>query len=134
MSLRETIIEAIRTIKDPEIPINIYDLGLIYDIDVNESGVATITMTLTTPNCPVAEALPTGVRTKVGELPGVSEAHVKLVFDPPWSPEKMSEDAKLALDYAGPGGFEALKSRDPFTNLTVRRSGGGPSRSGKETY
>lgn len=128
MPMRDAIIEAIRTIKDPEIPINIYDLGLIYDIELLESSEEShdvrITMTLTSPNCPVAEALPSSVGAKVRELPGVSDVKVHLVFDPPWTPEMMSEDAKLALDYTGPGGFDALKRKDPFTGLTVNRRPG----------
>lgn len=130
--LRQAVVDAVRTIKDPEIPVNIYDLGLIYDIAIEEAGEAgakvMITMTLTTPNCPVAEALPNSVRAKVRELPGVAGAEVKLVFSPPWSPEKMSEDAKLALDYDGPGGFEAAKRRHSLTSLTIGRKPG--SRSG----
>lgn len=125
--LHQSIIDAIRTIKDPEIPVNIYDLGLIYDIAIStedEGAIVTITMTLTTPNCPVAEALPNSVRAKVRELPGVADAKISLVFDPPWSPEKMSEDAKLALDYDGPGGFEAAKRRHSLTSLTVGRKPG----------
>ncbi len=125
-AIKDAVIETIRTIKDPEIPINIYDLGLIYAVEVDETRNVSITMTLTSPNCPVAEALPSSVRTRVREIPGVVEARVDLVFDPPWSPEMMSEDAKLALDYAGPGGFEAKVRKSAFTGLTVNRRSGGP--------
>lgn len=123
--LREKVIEAIRTVYDPEIPVNVYDLGLIYDVVVEgEPGKAqvAITMTLTTPNCPVAELLPQTVQTKARAVEGVVDASIDLVFDPPWTPAMMSDDAKLALDYDGsPGGFAAMK-KGPFTSLSVRRN------------
>lgn len=95
--LREEVIRALRTVHDPEIPVNIYDLGLIYGLDVDASGSVSIRMTLTAPNCPVAGSLPAQVETKVRSVPGVEEVRVELVFDPPWSPARMSEAARLAL-------------------------------------
>ena len=91
------VIEALRTIFDPEIPVNIYELGLIYDVKVEESGAVEIRMTLTSPHCPVAQSLPADVQAKVKEVPGVTEAKVDVVWEPPWDPAKMSEAAKLQL-------------------------------------
>jgi len=96
-ALYESIIEALKEIYDPEIPVNIYDLGLIYGVDVTENGHAAVTMTLTTPNCPVAESMPAEVELRVSAVPGVSTADVNLVWDPAWDPQKMSDDAKLEL-------------------------------------
>lgn len=90
------VIEALKEIYDPEIPVNIYDLGLIYGVDVNEGHVL-VTMTLTTPHCPVAESMPGEVEMRVGAVPGVGDAEVSLVWDPPWDPQKMSDEAKLEL-------------------------------------
>ncbi|MBO9575808.1 MAG: SUF system Fe-S cluster assembly protein [Sphingobium sp.] len=95
--LYEAIIEALKEIYDPEIPVNIYDLGLIYGVDVTSDGHAAITMTLTTPHCPVAESMPGEVEMRVGAVPGVGNAEVNLVWDPPWDPQKMSDEAKLEL-------------------------------------
>jgi FeS assembly SUF system protein len=91
------IIDALQTCYDPEIPVNIYELGLVYGIEVGDSGEVRIKMTLTAPNCPVAEALPLEVESKVSAVEGVTSAHVELVWDPPWSPGRMSEEAKLQL-------------------------------------
>ncbi|MCU7811003.1 MAG: SUF system Fe-S cluster assembly protein [Candidatus Thiodiazotropha sp. (ex Notomyrtea botanica)] len=91
------IIEALRTVYDPEIPVNIYDLGLIYRIEVDESGVVEVDMTLTAPACPVAGTLPHEVGRVIDGVPGVSDATVRLVWDPPWSQERMSEEALLQL-------------------------------------
>jgi FeS assembly SUF system protein len=91
------IITALREIYDPEIPVNIYDLGLIYGVDVTADGHAVVTMTLTTPHCPVAESMPSEVELRVGAVPGVGNAEVNLVWDPPWDPAKMSDEAKLEL-------------------------------------
>lgn len=98
--LEEKVIDALRTCYDPEIPINIYDLGLIYGLDVNGGAVA-IRMTLTAPNCPVAGSLPGEVERKVRRVPGVTEAKVELVWDPPWDRTRLSPAAKLqlGLDY-----------------------------------
>ncbi len=89
------IVEVLRTIFDPELPVNIYDLGLIYKVEVDAAGVATIQMTLTTPACPVAETLPPEVEAKVTSVDGVSDAHVELVWEPPWTPDRMSDAARL---------------------------------------
>ncbi|MEJ7932791.1 SUF system Fe-S cluster assembly protein [Sphingobium sp. AN558] len=94
--LYESVIEALKEIYDPEIPVNIYDLGLIYGVDVNEGHVM-VTMTLTTPHCPVAESMPGEIEMRVGAVPGVGDAEVNLVWDPPWDPAKMSDEAKLEL-------------------------------------
>ena len=96
-NLYDAIIEALKEIYDPEIPVNIYDLGLIYGVDVTEDGHAVITMTLTTPHCPVAESMPGEIELRVGAVPGVGDAQVNLVWDPPWDPQKMSDEAKLEL-------------------------------------
>jgi len=89
--------DTLRNCYDPEIPVNIYDLGLIYGVDVTTEGHAVVTMTLTTPHCPVAESMPGEVELRVGSVPGVGTAEVNLVWDPPWDPQKMSDDAKLEL-------------------------------------
>ena len=91
------VIEAIRTCYDPEIPVNVYELGLIYDVKVDPAGVAAVRMTLTSPNCPSAQELPLEVDAKVRGVPGVSDAKVEVVFDPPWNTCMMSEAAKLQL-------------------------------------
>ena len=93
----DAIIERLRGIFDPEIPVNIYDLGLIYGVEVDDNGEAVVSMTLTTPHCPVAESMPAEVEIQVGSVPGVSHAEVNLVWDPPWDPGKMSDEAKLEL-------------------------------------
>ncbi len=96
--LPERIIDVLRTIFDPEIPVNIYELGLIYDVEVDDRGHAQIAMTLTSPACPVAGSLPGEVEHKVRTVPGVRDATVELTWDPPWTPDKMSEEAKLLLN------------------------------------
>ena len=96
-ALYEAVVDALKEIYDPEIPVNIYDLGLIYNVEVTEDGRAAVTMTLTTPHCPVAESMPAEVELRVGSVPGVAVADVNLVWDPPWDPQKMSDDAKLEL-------------------------------------
>jgi len=93
------IVEMIKTIFDPEIPVNIYELGLIYDVFVNEDKDVKILMTLTTPNCPVAETLPMEVEEKVRSLDEVRNAEVEITFDPPWTQDMMSEEAKLELGF-----------------------------------
>jgi len=95
--LYESVIASLREIFDPEIPVNIYDLGLIYGVDVSADGAAVVTMTLTTPHCPVAESMPGEVELRVSSVPGVRDAEVNLVWDPPWDPSKMSDDARLEL-------------------------------------
>jgi FeS assembly SUF system protein len=91
------VIEALRSVFDPEIPVNIYDLGLIYELDVAPSGEVEIKMTLTAPGCPVAQTFPGEVEGKVLSVPGVTSAHVELVWEPPWSQDRMSDVAKLQL-------------------------------------
>ena len=93
----EQVVEVICEIYDPEIPVNIYDLGLIYDVKVSEKMDVLITMTLTSPNCPVAESLPLEIEEKVNKLNEVKKTKVEVVFEPPWSKEMMSEEAKLEL-------------------------------------
>jgi FeS assembly SUF system protein len=95
--LYERVIDALKEIYDPEIPVNIYDLGLIYGVEISDDGHVAITMTLTTPHCPVAESMPGEVELRVGSVPGVGLADVNLVWDPPWDPQKMSDEAKLEL-------------------------------------
>ena len=95
--LRDSVIEALKSVYDPEIPVDIYELGLIYDVAISEDGDATITMTLTTPHCPVAESLPNEVELRVLSVPGIRDAVVKLVWDPTWDPSKMSDEARLEL-------------------------------------
>ena len=95
--LQAAVIEVLKSIYDPEIPVDIYELGLIYDVDVSEDGDATITMTLTTPNCPVAESLPQEVELRAMSVPGIRDAQVNLVWEPPWDPSKMSDEARLEL-------------------------------------
>jgi FeS assembly SUF system protein len=93
--LESQVVEVLRTVYDPEIPVNIYDLGLVYGVDVKPTGDVHIRMTLTSPACPVAESLPPEVKSRVEVIPAVNQAEVEIVWDPPWSPEKMSEAAKL---------------------------------------
>ena len=95
--LEEQIVMTIKTVEDPEIPVNIYELGLIYDIDISKTNDVKIEMTLTSPNCPVAESLPEEVRTKVENLDDVNESTVTITFEPPWDKSFMSEEAKLEL-------------------------------------
>jgi len=95
--LGEKIVRILKTIYDPEIPVDIYELGLIYDVLVNEDNEVKILMTLTSPNCPVAETLPVEVEEKVKSLDAIKDAEVEITFDPPWTQELMSEEAKLEL-------------------------------------
>lgn len=93
----EKIIEALKTVYDPEIPVDIYELGLIYDVQISDEGKVKVIMTLTTPNCPVAESLPAEVRQKVEEVEGVQEVDLELTFEPAWNKDMMSEEAKFEL-------------------------------------
>jgi FeS assembly SUF system protein len=95
--LKENVVAALRTIFDPEIPVNIYDLGLIYDLDVDDEGKVGIRMTLTAPACPVAGTFPATVEARLYEVPGVIEVRVELVWEPAWTMDKLSEDARLKL-------------------------------------
>ena len=97
IALQDKIIEALRTCYDPEIPVNIYELGLIYEVNVESSGEVNIRMTLTTPNCPAAASLPLEVEGKVKALPQVSGVKLEIVWEPPWDPSKMTEAARLQL-------------------------------------
>jgi FeS assembly SUF system protein len=98
-SVHDRVVEVLTTIYDPEIPVNIYEMGLVYGLEVSPDGDVTITMTLTSPVCPVAESLPPEVEAKVGAVEGVRDVKVELTWDPPWTPDKMSEAAKLELGF-----------------------------------
>ena len=98
MDLKDKVIAEIKKIYDPEIPVNIYELGLIYKIEVDENNKVNVDMTLTSPNCPVAESLPNEVKDNILKVEGVSEVNLNLVWEPPWDKEKMSEAAKLELN------------------------------------
>ena len=97
LQLESAIVKILRNIYDPEIPVNIYDLGLIYDIDIDDEQKATVTMTLTAPNCPIADQLLMEVKERVQTVEGLTGAEIKLVFDPPWNQSMMSEEALLEL-------------------------------------
>ena len=97
-NIKEKIIAEIKKIYDPEIPVNIYELGLIYKIEVDEKNKVSVEMTLTSPNCPVAESLPNSVKENILKIDGISKVDLKLVWDPPWTKDKMSEAAKLELN------------------------------------
>jgi FeS assembly SUF system protein len=97
MNLKDQVIAALRKVYDPEMPVNIYELGLIYDLSVDAEGCASVRMTLTAPNCPVAGTLPGEVERAVRAVPGITGVKLELTFDPPWSKDRMSEAAKLAL-------------------------------------
>ncbi len=97
--LREKVVEALTTCYEPEIPVNIYELGLVYDLDVSPEGVVQVRMTLTSPACPVAGSLPPEVEQKVRAVPGVRSARVEVVWDPPWTMERMSEAARVQLGF-----------------------------------
>jgi len=96
-SIKQRVVEALKTIYDPEIPVNIYEIGLVYEVGVSPNGAAHIVMTLTSPTCPVAESLPPEVERTVAAVEGVTSAKVEITWDPPWDPEMMSEAAKLEL-------------------------------------
>jgi FeS assembly SUF system protein len=96
--IKNKVIEVVKKIYDPEIPVNIYELGLIYKIDVDEKNKVNVDMTLTSPNCPVAESLPNEVKENIKKVEGVSDVNLNLVWEPPWDKDKMSEAAKLELN------------------------------------
>jgi FeS assembly SUF system protein len=96
-ALYEAVVDALKDIFDPEIPVNIYDLGLVYGVEVSPESSVVVTMTLTTPHCPVAESMPAEVELRVSSVPGVRDAEVNLVWDPPWDMALMSDEAKLEL-------------------------------------
>lgn len=97
--IEEKVVETLKTVYDPEIPVNIYELGLIYKIDVQEGGIVDVVMTLTAPGCPVAYTMPGEIEDKLRTIPGVSEAHVQVTWEPPWNRDMMSEAAKLQLGF-----------------------------------
>lgn len=97
VTLKDRVVEAMRGVYDPEIPVNIYDLGLIYRLEIDAQGAVAVDMTLTAPGCPVAQTFPGTVEREIMSVPGVTAAHVELVWDPPWSQDRMSEEAKLEL-------------------------------------
>lgn len=97
--LRADVVEVLKTIYDPEIPVNIYEMGLVYDLQVADDGSVVVTMTLTAPNCPVAGSLPKQVEQRILRVEGVTSAKIDLVFDPPWDMSKMSDVARLALGF-----------------------------------
>lgn len=121
-SLQEQIVDAIRTVHDPEIPINLYDLGLIYELKISDSGDVDIVMTLTSPNCPVAETLPGMVESAVRAVPDVGEVSLELTWEPAWSSDRLSDAARLELEFTGHTG-PIGGPRDPFTSLTLGRKG-----------
>jgi len=98
-ALKQKVIAAIQTVYDPEIPINIWEVGLIYEVNVDDAGKAHVLMTLTSPNCPVAESLPSEVKDVVAAVDGVTSSEVEITWDPPWDPEMMSEAAQLELGF-----------------------------------
>lgn len=99
LRIEQDIVSTLKNIYDPEIPVNVYDLGLVYDIDYTPDGTANIRMTLTAPNCPMADMMVEDVKLQVAKIPGVKDVNVELVFDPPWDKEMMSEEAKLELGF-----------------------------------
>ena len=99
LMLEGQIVQVLKTVYDPEIPVDIYALGMIYEVSVDDEGNAKIVMTLTTPNCPVAESLPNEVREKVAAIPGIKSVDLELTFNPPWDKDMMSDEAKLELGY-----------------------------------
>ena len=99
INLGESVVTALKGIYDPEIPVDVYELGLIYEVKIDEEGNVTIEMTLTSPNCPVAESMPKEIEDKVATVEGVLSSKVNIVFDPPWDKDMMSEEAKLELGF-----------------------------------
>ncbi len=119
-SLQEKIVDAIRTVHDPEIPINLYDLGLIYELQISDACDVHIVMTLTSPNCPVAESLPGMVETVVRAVDGVGAVTLELTWEPVWSAERLSDAARLELEFTGHTG-PIGGPRAPYTPLTLGR-------------
>ena len=125
------IIKALRTVHDPEIPVNIHDLGLIYGLDIGDGGAVRVQMTLTAPNCPMADVIVKQVETKVAAVDGVTAVEVDLVWEPKWNPDMMSEAARLDLEFTGHTGPAHLRKDRGFSSLTVGRTGkSGPKPSG----
>lgn len=121
--LRQRLIAALRTVRDPELPVDIWSLGLVYDLHVAPDGTVRVRMTLTTPNCPVAGSIPGQVRQRLLAVQGVADAHVELVWDPPWRPERMSEEARLVLETSGVALPDHAAGPRP-TRLTIGRRPG----------
>jgi len=119
--LKTAIVKALRTVHDPEIPINVYDLGLIYGLEVADDDAVTVRMTLTAPNCPMAEMIVRQVEERVRAVPGVGTVRVDLVWEPKWDPDMMSEAAKLEMEFTGHTGPAHLR-KSPFSSLTVGRT------------
>ncbi len=120
--LQKPIAKALRKVYDPEIPVNVYDLGLIYDLNITEDNTVTIRMTLTAPACPVADLIVQQVRDAAASVEGVKEASVELVWDPPWSPERMSEAALLTLNIDDPSQYRAPAGEKVFNiNPNIRK-------------
>ena len=124
---RDVIIAAIKTVQDPEIPVDLYELGLIYKLDIADDGAVNVVMTLTTPNCPVAETMPGMVEQAVRTVEGVTDVTIDLVFEPVWDPSRMSEAAKLELDFTGKFDPAAMGRKNP-TGLTIGRRTPGKDR------
>jgi len=120
MSLQDDAIKALRTVHDPEIPINIYDLGLIYELCIDEAGMAHVKMTLTSPACPVAELIPQQVAAALKAVPGIQGATVELVWEPAWTADLMSEAAKLEMEFTGHSGPAHLH-KNKFSSVTLGR-------------
>ena len=99
LALEGQVMKALKTVYDPEIPVDVYELGMIYEIEVDDDAVAHVVMTLTTPNCPVADSLVNEVKERVAAVPGISDADIVLTFEPPWDKSMMSEEAQLELGY-----------------------------------
>ena len=97
LTLFDPVMDALKTVRDPEIPVNLVDLGLIYELLVKKGGIVFVEMTLTTPSCPVAASMPDEVKKAIGEVPGIEDVRVKLVWSPPWTMDRMSEEARLEL-------------------------------------
>ena len=124
---RELLIRVLRTIHDPEIPINIYDLGLIYDLALPAADAVVVRMTLTAPNCPMADVIVQQVETKLRAVEGIETVTVELVWEPKWDPDMMSEAARLELEFTGHTGPAHLR-KDKFSSLTVGRTPKPPQR------
>ncbi len=119
----EVIVKALRTVHDPEIPVNIHDLGLIYALDVADDGAVRVKMTLTAPNCPMADVIIGQVESKVRAVEGVSSVDVEIVWEPKWNPDMMSEAARLELEFTGHTGPAHLRKDHGYSSLTIGRSG-----------
>lgn len=127
--LRSRVIESLRTVEDPEIPVNLYDLGLIYELDLDPGArAARIRMTLTTPNCPVAETIPGMVKRAVESVDGIDSVTVDLVWEPRWTRERMTEEGRLHLEFMGIDWRDPLPSGPKSTPLTVNRRKSSPDR------